>query len=89
MSSVAELPGEWTQWGRAKKTANEYIAVILACLSLVLSIVSMVVTLSYAMYLESRVTEQQDSLDIYRIRSAKLNAWLAANGIPIDEVYDE
>ena len=86
MSSVAELPGQWTRW---RTTAIEWLAVILAGLSLILSIASLVVSSSSAIYLHSRVTEQQTSLNTYRIRAAKLNAWLAANGVPVDEIYGE
>ena len=87
MSSVAELPER--QWVRWKETATEWLAVILAGLALILSIVALVVTFSSTLYLNSRVEEQQGSINTYRIRAAKLNAWLAANGIPTTEIYGD
>ena len=31
----------------------------------------------------------EDDIDVYRIRAAKMNAWLSANGVPTHQVYGD
>ena len=79
-------------WRRWKATAVEWIAVIIACAASMLALVSMFVTaicVGIIWSQESRIDALSESVDVYRIRSAKLNAYLAARGIPTEEIYDE
>ena len=54
--------------------------------------VSMTKTSEYNAVVEQqnyRIESLSDSIDVYRIRAAKMNAYLAAHGVPTEEIYDE
>ena len=67
-------------------------AVIVAGLAVLISAFSLLfggVALYAAHVANERTTELQGSIDVYRIRAAKLNAYLAAHGIDTKEIYGE
>ncbi len=42
-----------------------------------------------AEYQDTQIQELREDVAVYRIRYAKLDAWLRANGIPVKEIIDE
>ena len=60
------------------------LAVMIAAFSLLFGGVSL-----YAVHVANeRTAELSSSIDVYRIRAAKMDAWLKAHGVPTEKVYD-
>lgn len=39
--------------------------------------------------IELKLQQQQTQVNIYKIRANRLDAWLKAHGVPIEEIYDD
>lgn len=79
-------------WNRWKATAIEWLAVIIACAASTLAIICMFISaicIGIIWSQENRIDALEDDIDVYRIRAAKLNAWMAANGVPTEVIYDD
>lgn len=68
------------------------VALIVSLLSLLMAwmAVNDAKTAEIRVALQDRhITSLEGDIDVYRIRAAKLNAYLAARGIKPEEIYDE
>lgn len=100
-SSTTTSPIEINQtrnriWGHWKSVSIEWMSVIISVTATVVAIISVVFSVAASAYTYSRIYAQEkqveqltESINVYRIRAAKLNAWLAAKGIPLKDVYGE
>ena len=95
-SSPAALNGEHARnWSRWRTTAIEWLSVIISVFSLLVAFTSMIVSAVIVSHLASKqaltqhkVDNLQQSVDVYRIRAAKMDAWLKAHDVPTEEIYD-
>lgn len=90
MSDVSAIPADrgWLRW---KATAVEWLSVIIACIAAGIALISMLVNslaLGIIWAQDNRIDQLNDSVEVYRIRAAKLDAYLKAKGVPTDDVYD-
>ena len=89
--SVQELNADkgWLRW---KATATEWLSVIIACTSLILSLLSVIVAIHANIrtdYQDQHIADLKDSVGVLRIRQAKMDAHLKAHGVPVEEIYDD
>lgn len=83
----------------AKRFSTEARAVVLSVVALIITVLALLMAFMAlsdakdarvrAELQDAKISELADDIDVYRIRLAKLNAWLAARGIPTEEIYDD
>ena len=79
-------------WDRWRATAIEWLAVIIATSALLVAFASVLVcsiTIAVLVSTRAEVAELNESMNVYRIRAAKLNAYLAARGVNLEEIYHD
>ncbi len=65
------------------------LAVLIAAFSLLLGGVALYATLSSSANTAAQIDQLNGSVNVYRIRAAKMDAWLKAHGVPTGEIYDD
>ncbi len=82
--------------GRQKESLIENAAVIMATLSVMISAFSLLLggvalyaTFSARLYTQAQIQDLSEDIGVYRIRAAKMDAWLKVHGVPTEEIYDD
>ncbi len=100
-ADVEEIPTALNRAnGRIRQFTRDNLAIlasfisVIICISLLTATIEILVeykveTTTRNNVVEYQVEELRRSNAVYRIRAAKLDAWLKANGVPIEEIYGE
>ena len=81
-----------TLWNRAKLTSVEWLSVIIAGLSVLIALTALFQSIYANVRSELQqvmIIELKGDVDVLRIRTAKMDAWLKAHGVPTEEIYNE
>jgi len=94
------LQPEINQFNRLlTRFTSESKTIVIASISLVVTVLSLLIAFMalddakhariQAEFLKTQNSEMRDEIEVYRIRSAKLDAWLKAKGVPVEEIYND
>ena len=96
MSNVTEISPSNQKWLKWRAVSIEYVAVIISVLAALIAVIWGGLAMLVIGYQSGTINAQNEriedlsgDIDVYRIRAAKMDAWLKAHGVPTEEIYNE